>query len=312
MKGPARQTTLGDVADVRSDSRPAFAQINMQPTRPPAVTAENERVVSQAGEPVMFAGSISLSRPGAATHFIANEMIRSGSYRGIPLYTPHHDRAVQRGLRADRRRPDAAVRAAAIGRSRRNVWQQCFGAFRRRRLRRVLDSVSDARGACAARDWISAGGRIRIFRRRLRTHKVQRARPHPSVGHVPESFRARNRPCPFAAARRTRIFVEFENSRWFSSGPPVPFDSRRFTKIGEFHDFPVYATAQSRRVNHLYSGCTRGGRRRPLLEAEVAGGNALPVATTSRAPADLGNPDFPARITNGCSNPYCGNFEPAF
>lgn len=132
MKIPARQTALG-VLLTFALIPPAFAQMNMQPTRPPLVTAENERWY-QAGEPVMFAGNIYYPA-GAATHFNANEMIRSGSYRGIPLYTrttiePYS--VVFVPIAGGLMQP---VRAAAIGRSRRNVWQQCSCASRRHRLR---------------------------------------------------------------------------------------------------------------------------------------------------------------------------------
>ena len=63
----------------------ARAQVNMQPTPAPTVTAENEAWY-QSGEPLMFAGNLYYPA-GPAIHFIANEMVRSAFYRGIPLYS---------------------------------------------------------------------------------------------------------------------------------------------------------------------------------------------------------------------------------
>ena len=59
------------------------AQVNVRPTAPPTVTAENEAWY-RTGEPITFAGNIYYPA-GPATHFLANEMVRSGFYKGIPL-----------------------------------------------------------------------------------------------------------------------------------------------------------------------------------------------------------------------------------
>ena len=61
------------------------AQVQWYPTPPPIVTAEDERWYL-SGEPLMFAGNL-YYLAGPAIHFIPNEMVRSGSYQGIPLYT---------------------------------------------------------------------------------------------------------------------------------------------------------------------------------------------------------------------------------
>ena len=61
------------------------AQVNIRPTPAPAITAENEGWY-QRGEPIVFAGNL-YYRAGAAIHFNPNEMVRSGAYEGVPLYT---------------------------------------------------------------------------------------------------------------------------------------------------------------------------------------------------------------------------------
>ena len=49
---------------------------------------------------------------------------------------------------------------------------------------------------------------------------------------------------PLATARRPQgfngVFIEYESQRYFSDGPAVPFDEKRFTRVGEYRGFPVY------------------------------------------------------------------------
>ena len=95
----------------------------------------------------------------------------------------------------------------------------------------------------------------------------------PSIGTSGRVFSSRPTavPAPPRGGAADGIFIEFDNRRWFSSGPPVPFDSRRFTKIGEFHGFPVYAT---RKPDAQPSTFRLHGvdAWRPILEAKVGGG----------------------------------------
>src|SRR4051812_30140574 len=64
---------------------PALAQISIQPTSPPTVTAENESWYV-TNEAVLFAGT-PYYPAGPSIHFLANEMVLSGLFRGVPLYT---------------------------------------------------------------------------------------------------------------------------------------------------------------------------------------------------------------------------------
>src|SRR5437762_532000 len=64
---------------------PVLAQISIQPTPPPTVTAENESWYV-TNEPVLFAGN-TYYPAGPSIHFLANEMVLSGLFRGVPLYT---------------------------------------------------------------------------------------------------------------------------------------------------------------------------------------------------------------------------------
>lgn len=63
----------------------AYAQATWQPSAPPLVTAENTTWY-QTGEPILWNGDYYYPA-GAAQGFNQYQMVRSGSFRGIPLYT---------------------------------------------------------------------------------------------------------------------------------------------------------------------------------------------------------------------------------
>src|SRR5687768_14303934 len=63
----------------------AAAQVTMRPTPAPVVTAENEEWYL-SGEPITFSGSVYFPA-GSQVFFNGSEMVRTGEYRGIPLYT---------------------------------------------------------------------------------------------------------------------------------------------------------------------------------------------------------------------------------
>lgn len=66
-------------------SVPAQAQVTWQPTAPPLVSAENETWY-RAGDAIDWNGAFYFPA-GAPEAFNRYQMVRSGSYQGIPLYT---------------------------------------------------------------------------------------------------------------------------------------------------------------------------------------------------------------------------------
>src|SRR5436190_8161901 len=66
-------------------SAAAHAQVTWQPTPPPLITAANEPWF-RAGAAIEWNGDFYYPA-GAAEAFNAYQMVRAGSYRGIPLYT---------------------------------------------------------------------------------------------------------------------------------------------------------------------------------------------------------------------------------
>src|SRR6478672_5750954 len=63
----------------------AEAQMTWQPTQPPLVTADNETWY-RSGAAIEWNGDFYLPA-GAPQAFNRYQMVRSGSYRGVPLYT---------------------------------------------------------------------------------------------------------------------------------------------------------------------------------------------------------------------------------
>ena len=83
MNRPAQLTLAAAIAI--SAANLAYAQANSRPTPNPVVTAQNESWYLN-GEPVMYEGNIYYPA-GPRTYFNRYEMVRSGYFRGIPIYT---------------------------------------------------------------------------------------------------------------------------------------------------------------------------------------------------------------------------------
>ena len=72
-----------------------------------------------------------------------------------------------------------------------------------------------------------------------------RPQPAPRANAVSVGTSGRATDSRRAASRVPRrlpngIFVEYDNARWFSSGPPESLDLRTLNRVGEWHGFPVY------------------------------------------------------------------------
>ena len=83
MNGPARLGILSAI--VFCAAGVAHAQPSVQPAPAPLVTAETEHWY-QTGEPLEYAGNL-YYRAGAPLYFNGIEMVRTGYYKGVPLYS---------------------------------------------------------------------------------------------------------------------------------------------------------------------------------------------------------------------------------
>jgi hypothetical protein len=193
------------------------AQVNIQPTPPPLVSAENE-IWYQAGDPIAFAGGL-YDPAGAAMHFLPNEMVPSGFFRGIPLYTrttiePYSKVFV----------PIGRAMVQPYERRREGELVPSQGAF-------VMPQAAapPVVGTAVIADQPFAPSSM------MATPAEAATRPTATSGTVPSRV---SRPRP---ASRKGIYVEFRNARWYPAGSPIPVDARQLTRIGDIDGFPVYA-----------------------------------------------------------------------
>jgi hypothetical protein len=228
-------------------SHDVLAQSTLQPAPRPLVTAENEGWYL-AGEPITFAGNFYYPA-GPQVFFNGNEMVRSGFYLGIPLYS------------RTTAEPYSVVYVPLSG--------GLMQPYERRRAGDVAGTVGSTapeypvRLAAEQRGDVSAGP----------AGIAQAAAPptEPPFSNAPATAtRANVVMPPFpelaraaavgtigntaarqpAAPARSRtavkpkgvngVFIEYEHRRWFNSGPAVLLDLGRYTRVGDYRGFDVY------------------------------------------------------------------------
>jgi hypothetical protein len=218
----------------------AAAQILIQPTPAPTVTAENEPwFVSRS--PVIFAGIVYLPA-GPQVHFNQNEMVRTGFFGAIPVYT----------------------RTTIEPRS--MIFIPLSGGLMQPYERRRSGPLAGTEGSMApsfpvvnpaeepASPYIQAPGPP-AGTAALAGHYVppapdrritEAARPDfvgPVVGTTGTVPPGRSRLTAARPEGLNAVFVEYASRRWYSDGQAVPFDSARFQQVGTYHELPVYAMA---------------------------------------------------------------------
>jgi hypothetical protein len=234
------------------------AQTGVAPAPTPVVTAENEPWYL-SGEPLTYEGHFYYPA-GALMAFNRNEMVRSGFYRGIPLYTrttwePYS--VVFVPLPSGFMQPYQRRRAGEIGGTIGSIGPGL--PVERADTSRTLTTGLQAAGpptnlpdtltgrppAVAEPGSVGTSGLVGVA-------DIARGEPvasEPTATATTGRVVVLPRPRPLITIARPTgvngVFVEFENARWYSSGPAVELDSR-YTRIGEYRDFPVYARADAK------------------------------------------------------------------
>jgi hypothetical protein len=222
--------------------RPAFAQLTLRDTRPPAVTAESDPWYVN-GDPVLYAGNFYYPA-GPKVHFIPSEMVRTGDFRGIPLYAKT---TIE---------PYSIVFVPVAG-----GMMQPFERHRDGELAGTEGSSAPSFPIAVASDSLAAddagpaqapGPPMFVGIAKQKYEDTQFASvPQPTgtgggastVETMPPSSRDR---LPAASRIRHRadsangIFLRYEDARWFINGPPVAFDPSRFVRTGEMDGIPIY------------------------------------------------------------------------
>jgi hypothetical protein len=206
---------------------PAIGQSSIQPTPRPTVTAENERWY-QNGSPIVWAGNIYYPT-GPLIHFNGNEMVRSGAFEGVPLYT----RTTQE--------PYSVVHVPVSG--------GLMHPYERRRMGDVAGTVGSTAPSFPV--VLPAEESNEAAAANLLRPPVPPRPPTPfpepapigttgtleSEALLPARTRVETLQRPTGL---NAVFVTFDNRRWFSDGPAVEFDAARFVQVGEHRGFPVY------------------------------------------------------------------------
>lgn len=224
----------------------ATAQGLSQPTPAPAVTAENEAWYVDR-EPIIFAGN--LYYPGGAQVFFnPNEMVRSGFYFGVPLYTrttiePYSLVYV----------PVAGGRMQPYERPRTRELTGTAGST----PPSIVTPYNPASAATLSPQAPAPPSNSPVV-------IVPDVRPAPPSSEVPVATVGREpyRPGHVRIGGRSKginaIFVEFDGQRWYSSGDSVEIDPARMERIGDYRGFEVWRT-HGGREGRIVISTTRGG-----------------------------------------------------
>ncbi len=223
------------------------AQIKLQPTPPPKVVADNEPWY-QMREPVIFAGEYYFPA-GPAIHFLPDEMVPSGLFHGVPLYS------------RTTIEPYSVVFVPIAG--------GMMQPYERRRTGDLVGTTGSSAPALPVD--MSAGPESppRIQAAGPPVVSSQQPVAEPPEGTYAADLLSRSRETANTSAgmlgkaspSRTSkaakvdtskgIFVEFQNQRWYSSARPRSLDPRSLKQIGEMDGFPVF-TARGSNGSTIY------------------------------------------------------------
>lgn len=226
-------------------ARPALAQISMQPTAAPAITAEMESWYL-TNEPIIFAGN-SYYPGGPSIHFMANEMVLSGFYRGVPLYTRTTIEPyslvfvpVAGGMMRPYERRRSGDLVGTTGSSVPSLRVEIPTAF----------SASTTRLQAAGPPFAETQGIVT-------ESPTPSFAPESTIGVDDRTAASDSNRVATGGALTPRrgkwvgpravngIYVEFNNQRWYSTKPATVPDPTSLERIGEWHDFPVYTSRRT-------------------------------------------------------------------
>lgn len=222
-------------AIVALGSTAAAAQVMMRPAPAPLVTAENEPWYL-GGEPITYFGSFYYPA-GPQVHFDPREMVRSGDYRGIPLYALTTIEPFSKvfvplpgGLMHPYERRRSGELAGTVGST-----APSFPVV-------VSPDQPDPPYVPQAPAPPMLGVPL-VGREAVASIEGAPSPPPPTgtTGTIP----AETPWGPLTTAQKPEglnaIFIDYRGQRWFASGSAEEIDSASFTRIGDHGGFAVYA-----------------------------------------------------------------------
>jgi hypothetical protein len=232
---------------------PARAQIAIQPTPAPTVTAETESWYLM-NEPVFFAGN-TYYPSGPAIHFLPNEMVLSGLFRGIPVYTrttiePYSVvfLPIAGGMVRPYERRRSGDLAGTTGSSVPSLPVEIpMASTPPPPVQAAGPPFVETQGIVAES---LPSGQLKLSR--AAESDATSAATTPARNEAPIASgvgtggrTSRRTPNERAASTRNGFFVEFNNQRWYSSAPPSPVDPATLRHVGDWFGFPVYTSPRT-------------------------------------------------------------------
>jgi hypothetical protein len=238
------------------------AQAYFQPTPPPQVTAASADWQIR-GEPVFYAGNFYWPT-GPSVFFDGSVMVRSGAYRGVPLYA---DTSIA---------PYSIVYVPTGG----NVLRP----YERRRAGELAGSVGSRTPSFPTERDVDVS--VAGVRTGVTTSPLGAGEPFmlPERDRAPRAVGTSGTSAPTIAreamsserppARATGIqsipgprsnngvWLQFNGARWYSAGGAVPYSTDRFIPIGEHRGFPVYRDATGK-TDRIYVASVKDGPLAP-------------------------------------------------
>jgi len=207
----------------------AVAQATWQPTPAPTTTAENEPWFRNS-EPIPWNDTL-YYQAGATVFFNRYQMVRSGSYRGIPIYT------------------DTTLDPFGI------IYVPIGGGLMQPYERRRTGDLAGTTGNRAPSFPVGIAAEAAsepesVAPEAPTAEDVLSEEDLMAVATTGRSISEAPRAAPGSVRRPVGIngvWITYDGQRWFAGGKAVRLDSH-FTRSGRYHDFPVYRRSGDDRV----------------------------------------------------------------
>jgi hypothetical protein len=247
-------------------SAPVHGQSSMQPTPPPAVTAENAGWYL-SGDPIAFGRNIYYPA-GAVIHFLRNEMVMTGMFDGVPIYarTTHEPGSIiyvplAGGVMRPYERRRTGELAGTVGSTTPSFPVVLPSDPASRVTPAYVQAPPDTIGRAVGTSGFIMSGPA--------SAPAPAPEPIGTAGSIASEPAAAG-PLLLATGRRplglNGAFLEFGGARWFASGPTVEFAADRFEQIGEHRGFTVYAARGARDVIYVPSIAGSPGLMTPYTQ----------------------------------------------
>lgn len=220
----------------------AHAQATWQPSMPPLVTADNTTWY-QSAEPILWNGEYYYPA-GAVQGFNQYQMVRSGSFRGIPLYT---DTTIE---------PYSIVFVPLNGARMQPYERRRSGALAGTTGSRAPSLPTDIGAEGVSPVSMQQAGGPPDFARAydvaplgFEASPPLGAPPNalpPAVGTAGRALEA-VRPVTtiLPPTGLNAIWIEFDGGRWYAEGKSIPYDASRLNQVGAYRGWTVYQLKQS-------------------------------------------------------------------